>query len=797
MSIYARPGDFQSFGNLPVALTVVELEVPKHDFAAPPSQPVSIAVDEKYMIFSPGRRKVGHYAVRSWDADDHHGAVATLVNLFGGGTLYLTNHQLVTLEQQGRFKPYKSSGGVVNDGQTLALKDWQRESAEKWLGYVTEIAEAAVRRGRSADKSLILQVAADRAERLGDKTPPSYSRLRQKLAVYYENHHDPLVALAPQVPPGNRITSFSSLTENLLEDAVHQVSNQTEGDWDDVKTLFLRLAALPENEAIGKEIFDGSGRYRGPSDSTIQRRWAKVDNFVKYANRYGPEAAQKKFNIYIRQVLPESALDTVDVDWTQADVTVIDDVYPVFWERPWLCVLRDRCTAAIVGFAVSFEGPSYIGTLAALKHAIYPKDMSAFPGIDYLPYGMPAQVGVDLAMENLSENMRSAAAQLGFRIVEYRGSHGWEKGGLERTFGVINQDVLHVAPGSTFSNPQRRKEYDDAKNAGLPVLTLSELVAWLHTYFATKYHLRPVKGIGVLRSMKAIPNDKWAATIKHAPPRRPVDPLVFARLAGDITYRTIQNDGILWDCLRYADPGLAVFTADPKHRVASDRSETTRYKCVRDPNDLSRIWIVNHHVNPPTFIEVPVSGADAAYAAGMTLSRHRAIQKVYRDRLKEDAASVTDLVSLRDTMTDEIRELNERRKTMRVKHSFERFFAGLKRKFARSRIVDPVHSAAASAERIRVDEPFEPAPAHRSRIDAESHRGSTPSEIFRLGSEAEGDGHAVPLTSDPLAANAADVEPRARHPRDVSPTISDRTDTEAGTSAADLFNKFHSEGEDE
>ncbi|UXT41444.1 transposase family protein [Agrobacterium tumefaciens] len=797
MSIYARPGDFLNFGSLPVAITSAELEVPKHDFAAPLSQPVSISVDEKYMVFSPGRRKVGHYAVRSWDADDHHGAVATLVNLFGGGTLYLTNYQLVTLEQQGRFKPYKSSGNVVNGGQTLALKDWQRESAEKWLGYVTEIAEAAQRLGRPADKSLILQVAADRADRLGDNPPPSYSRLRQKLAVYYENHYDPLVALAPQVPPGNRITTYSSLTEQLLEDAVHQVSLQTEGDWDDVKALFLKWAALPDNEAVGREVYDGSGKYRGPSDSTIQRRWGKVDKFVKYANTYGPGPAQEKFSIYIRQVLPGSALDTVDVDWTQADVTALDDVYPVFWERPWLCIFRDRCTAAVVGFAISFEGPSYIGTLAALKHAIYPKDMSAFPGLVYLPYGLPANVGVDLAMENLSENMRSAAAQLGFKIVEYRGSHGWEKGGVERAFRVINQDVLHIAPGSTFSNPQRRKEYDDAKNAGLPVLTLSELEAWLLTYFATKYHTRPVKGIGVLRSMKAIPNDKWAATIKHAPPRRPVDPLVFARLAGDFTYRTIQNDGILWDCLRYADPGLAVFTADPKHRMASDRSETTRYKCVRDPNDLARIWVVNHHVNPPTFIEVPVSGADAAYATGMTLSRHRAIQKVYRDRLKEDAATVTDLVSLRDTMTDEIRELNERRKAMRVKHSFERFFAGLKRKFARSRIVDPVHSAAASAERIRLDEPFEPAPANRSRIDAESRRGSTPSEIFSLGPEVNGDGHIVPISGDPFAGNAADVEPRARHAQAAPPAISDRTDTEARTSAADLFSKFHSEGEDE
>jgi len=39
-----------------------------------------------------------------------------------------------------------------------------------------------------------------------------------------------------------------------------------------------------------------------------------VDHFVKYANRYGPDAAQKKFGIYIWQVLPDNPLDIVNVE---------------------------------------------------------------------------------------------------------------------------------------------------------------------------------------------------------------------------------------------------------------------------------------------------------------------------------------------------------------------------------------------------------------------------------------------------------------------------------------------------
>jgi hypothetical protein len=98
---------------------------------------------------------------------------------------------------------------------------------------------------------------------------------------------------------------------------------------------------------------------------------------------------------------------------------------------------------------------------------------------------------------------------------------------------------------------------------------------------------------------------------------------------------------------------------------------------------------------------------------------------------------------------------------------------------------------------MRIDEPFEPAPANRSPIDAQSRRGSTPDEIFAPGPEVEGNGHAVPLSVDPLESHAAEIEPRKRRAQVDPPPLDGLTDTEAHTSAADLFNRFHNEGEDE
>ena len=62
---------------------------------------------------------------------------------------------------------------------------------------------------------------------------------------------------------------------------------------------------------------------------------------------------------------------------------------------------------------------------------------------------------------------------------------------VERVVGTLMQ-LVHTLPGTTFSNPTERANYDSDKTA---CLTLSELERWLAVAIAKYYHLRQHSGL--------------------------------------------------------------------------------------------------------------------------------------------------------------------------------------------------------------------------------------------------------------------------------------------------------------
>ncbi len=70
--------------------------------------------------------------------------------------------------------------------------------------------------------------------------------------------------------------------------------------------------------------------------------------------------------------------------------------------------------------------------------------------------------------------------------------------------------LVHVLPGTTFSNVGQRGSYDSDKAA---CLTLDELERWLAVAVDKYYHLRPHEGL-VCASARSV------AVITHSPLRR-------------------------------------------------------------------------------------------------------------------------------------------------------------------------------------------------------------------------------------------------------------------------------------
>ncbi|HDD9083362.1 TPA: DDE-type integrase/transposase/recombinase, partial [Escherichia coli] len=104
--------------------------------------------------------------------------------------------------------------------------------------------------------------------------------------------------------------------------------------------------------------------------------------------------------------------------------------------------------------------------------------------MDWQMSGKPLLLYLDNAAEFKSEALRRGCEQHGIRL-DYRPLGQPHYGGIvERIIGTAMQMIHDELPGTTFSNPDQRGDYDSENKAAL---TLRELERWLTLAVGT-YH---------------------------------------------------------------------------------------------------------------------------------------------------------------------------------------------------------------------------------------------------------------------------------------------------------------------
>lgn len=382
--------------------------------------------------------------------------------------------------------------------------------------------------------------------------------------------------------------------------------------------------------ALGARFVDDHGRLRPPSRRTFERRCAALNRFEQDWALKGPAYAKQKNRTWQRTPVPERPYSEVEVDHTRIDVLIIDDQQGLVLGRPDLIIFRDRSTAAIAGYGLGFEEPSYAAFVQGLRHAIYPKDPAAtLPHVtnEWPCFGRIENLFVDNALHFLGDNIVAAGRELGFNLVRFQPRQPWLKGALERFFGTINKGLIHALSGTTLEHVLARRDHE---HLGEAVLTLREFEALLNYWIRDVYHAQPTKALGVIRGVGDVPLKAWAdKAAKFRTPLLP-HPDVFISLAGDVEMRTIQNDGITWDYIIYESPPLWALRSHPKHRRAN-QGRSTKYEVVRDPFDLGAIFIKDPYNGE--VIKVPATTAHRPYATGLGLHQHQVIMAHAKSRV--------------------------------------------------------------------------------------------------------------------------------------------------------------------
>lgn len=354
-------------------------------------------------------------------------------------------------------------------------------------------------------------------------------------------------------------------------------------------------------------------KLEAPSRRTVARRISTLDMRSKFAARHGKRAAKQEFSQYGATEYPQVPLERVEIDHTLVDLIVIDDQDNLPLGRLTLTYCLDMATRYPLGYYMGFEPPSYLTVMECLHHAIRPKESTRekySTKNEWIAYGIPATLVIDNGKEFIGQDLQDACLLLGIVLQQTPVKTPHFKAGVERLFGSLNTMLFHTLPGTTFSNPQKRGDYDSVKQACVYMSEIDRIMGiFVVDIYAQRFH----------RGIEGIPARRWEAAMRSGfSPRVPPSAEEMSILLGRVSHRAVQHYGIRFESLRYNSPKLVGLRT---------RLQGEKVKIKYHPADLSCLYVYDPFDN--RYIKVPA--LDQEYTRGLSLWKHRIIRRAARD----------------------------------------------------------------------------------------------------------------------------------------------------------------------
>ncbi len=412
-----------------------------------------------------------------------------------------------------------------------------------------------------------------------------------------------------------------------------------------------------------------------PSRGTLARRAAKLDPVATATARQGPDSARALQAAGGVPPAVTGVLQQVQMDHTPVDLIVVDERHRLPIGRPYLTAAIDVHSRCVVGFVVTLEAPSALSVGLCLTHTVLDKGAWLQRlGVDAVwpMSGKPLEIYVDNAAEFKSEALRRGCEQHGIGL-HWRPPGQPHFGGIiERVIGTMMR-LVHELPGTTFSNPRERGDYDSDAKA---VLTVAELERWLALAVAS-YHGQVHSTLG------QTPAAVWEAGTAATPPVTVTSETAFLVDFLPVIRRTLTRTGFVVDHVRYFCDALKPWIAR--------RDRLDRFLLRRDPRDLSRIWVLDP--DGGAYLEVPYR---TLAHPPVTLWEQRAAV----DRLREQGRGQVDEAALFG-MVEQMRAITDTAAatTRRARRDAQR------------RVEAPAARAETIGGGVRPPDPASPAPA--------------------------------------------------------------------------------------
>ncbi len=414
---------------------------------------------------------------------------------------------------------------------------------------------------------------------------PCSKTIRTKFATLRRFGYD-LLSLSPGWYRAKKIgTKFDEETEANVIKLVREIASREMNNKAEIaRQVIERLLEL--NDERERE---GIAALGVPSQRTIERRIAAMNQAELYAIFHGADAARKEFALSAGGRPRQFAMDEIMFDEYETDLITYFTNLGLYNHLPkhvksnlplgrrWICAAIDTRTRAILGIRIA-KKPSAEEAIKLLRMVVRDKtDIAKAMGAEssWPFHGGLSMVACDTGSAFVSDEFIAAVTALGgtiffppVKIPELRAE-------IERVFGTINSKLLTRLYGRAFHKPSARGDYD---SEGRAVLDDEELARILTIFFVDFYHHHQHTGLDF-----KTPANCWAEVegkyLVNAPPdRHTVRSAVGVEMQRKLSKRGIDVFGNYYTC-----PELQTFW---------HKSAKRQMRIKVDPHDIGAISIL-------------------------------------------------------------------------------------------------------------------------------------------------------------------------------------------------------------
>lgn len=427
-----------------------------------------------------------------------------------------------------------------------------------------------------------------------DNSPPHPRTVARWIRTYQLNCNN--TNALEKKKSGNHHFRFSLEVEQLISQSIQDIylAQENVDSQDILANIHAKILEL------------GLTNHKIPTIRTIQRRINMLDPYVVLKAKKGVRFANKQFKAAGRSIHSPSPMAVVEIDTHYLDIIIIDELTGATLGRPFLSCAIDINTRVIVGFYINLYPPSALTTLCVIKNMITRPNNN-------LPGGVPGLIVPDNGIEFKNNSFSRLCETLKITITPSQIGTPNNKPHIESFFRTLTQSLVQKLPGTTFSNPNMKGEYDSVNRAKMTLTDIRHYVEqWIHNIYHTHIHSQTNRA----------PILAWEDATKL------MKPLSFSEQDANILCRkphqcTINKGRVLINYLYYFSHALSTL----------EQKNLSKVTVLVDEMDLSKVFVIDP-INKHNIIIA--ESTDPEYTKGLNSFAHKEARNIKKLMAKED-----------------------------------------------------------------------------------------------------------------------------------------------------------------